>query len=117
MIGLPVIATSDWLASKYGSLKSTASARSGRIEIWAMCQSNGLSPGRERLLEHRVGDPVDLLGREAERRRDRVGDRRLVALAGVGIAQLPAGAALGLAGVLGRPGRPTTRGRRPGCPC
>ena len=45
VMGVPVIAMMDWLASKYGSLKSTASARSGRMEICAMCQSNALSPG------------------------------------------------------------------------
>ena len=44
-MGLPVSAMSDWLASKYGSLKSTASARSGWMAIWAMWQSKALGPG------------------------------------------------------------------------
>jgi hypothetical protein len=45
VMSLPVMASNDWLASKYGSLKSTAAARSGRIETWAAWKSNAFGPG------------------------------------------------------------------------
>src|SRR6266545_668707 len=38
-------ARTDWFASKYGSLKSTAWARSGRMDTWAMWKSKSLGPG------------------------------------------------------------------------
>ena len=66
VMSVPAIATSDWLASKYGSLKSTVSARSGRIEICAMCAVERLLAGLEGERELGVLDPVDLVIGEAE---------------------------------------------------
>ncbi len=102
-MSVPALATSDWLASKYGSLKSTFSARSGRMEICAMWKSNGLGPGWKARLNSRVLEPVHLVVGEAEGVRDGVRHAALEALAGRRVAEFPA--AIGIdAGVTAPPG-------------
>ena len=63
-----------WFESKYGSLNVTRFGPLWRdAEICAMWKSNGFSPGAKACVEDGVGDPVDLVGREAHRRGDGVG--------------------------------------------
>ena len=79
-MSLSASAIRDWLASKYGSLKSTLSARSGVDGDLGHVPVERLGSGLEGDLEHGVRDPVHLLRGEAQGRGDRPRDRGLVPL-------------------------------------